>query len=56
MIFSGASGTRLWQLSKECQPEQFVALICQHTMLRNTARCRNGSGAAETANHYHFLG
>jgi mannose-1-phosphate guanylyltransferase/mannose-6-phosphate isomerase len=36
VILSGGSGTRLWPLSRELHPKQFLALIGQHTMLQDT--------------------
>ncbi len=37
VILSGGSGTRLWPLSRETYPKQFLPLVDQHTMLQNTA-------------------
>ncbi|MFO1424553.1 MAG: mannose-1-phosphate guanylyltransferase/mannose-6-phosphate isomerase [Candidatus Competibacteraceae bacterium] len=37
IILSGGSGTRLWPLSRETYPKQFLPLVDQHTMLQNTA-------------------
>src|SRR5580658_324736 len=36
VILSGGSGTRLWPLSRELHPKQFLALIGAHTMLQET--------------------
>jgi mannose-1-phosphate guanylyltransferase/mannose-6-phosphate isomerase len=36
VILSGGSGTRLWPLSRELHPKQFLALIGEHTMLQET--------------------
>jgi mannose-1-phosphate guanylyltransferase / mannose-6-phosphate isomerase len=36
VILSGGSGTRLWPLSRELHPKQFLALIGQYTMLQDT--------------------
>ena len=37
VILSGGSGTRLWPLSRETYPKQFLPLVDRHTMLQNTA-------------------
>ncbi|MGB2682790.1 MAG: mannose-1-phosphate guanylyltransferase/mannose-6-phosphate isomerase [Candidatus Competibacter sp.] len=37
VILSGGSGTRLWPLSRETYPKQFLPLVDQYTMLQNTA-------------------
>ena len=37
VILSGGSGTRLWPLSREAYPKQFLPLVDQRTMLQNTA-------------------
>ncbi|HCB14100.1 MAG TPA: mannose-1-phosphate guanylyltransferase/mannose-6-phosphate isomerase [Gammaproteobacteria bacterium] len=37
VILSGGSGTRLWPLSRETYPKQFLPLVDQNTMLQNTA-------------------
>lgn len=37
VILCGGSGTRLWPLSRETYPKQFLALAGQHTMLQDTA-------------------
>ena len=42
VILSGGSGTRLWPLSRETYPKQFLALTSQHTMLQETARRLDG--------------
>lgn len=36
VILSGGSGTRLWPLSRESYPKQFLALAGEHTMLQAT--------------------
>lgn len=36
VILSGGAGTRLWPLSREAYPKQFLALISAHTMLQET--------------------
>jgi mannose-1-phosphate guanylyltransferase/mannose-6-phosphate isomerase len=36
VILSGGSGTRLWPLSREAYPKQFLPLVDQRTMLQNT--------------------
>jgi mannose-1-phosphate guanylyltransferase/mannose-6-phosphate isomerase len=42
VILSGGAGTRLWPLSRENQPKQFLALAGQQTMLQETARRLDG--------------
>lgn len=37
VILSGGSGTRLWPLSRETYPKQFLPLVKQSTMLQDTA-------------------
>lgn len=37
VILCGGSGTRLWPLSRETYPKQFLALTGAHTMLQDTA-------------------
>jgi len=37
VILSGGSGTRLWPLSREAYPKQFLPLVDHNTMLQNTA-------------------
>ena len=37
VILCGGSGTRLWPLSRETYPKQFLALVGEHTMLQDTA-------------------
>lgn len=39
VILSGGAGTRLWPLSRENQPKQFLSLVGANTMLQETA-CR----------------
>ncbi len=36
VILSGGSGTRLWPLSREGHPKQFLALAGEHSMLQST--------------------
>lgn len=36
VILSGGSGTRLWPLSRELYPKQFLPLTGQHTMIQET--------------------
>ena len=36
VLLSGGSGTRLWPLSREGYPKQFLALAGEHTMLQDT--------------------
>ena len=36
VILSGGSGTRLWPLSRELYPKQFLPLIGERSMLQET--------------------
>jgi len=42
VILSGGSGTRLWPLSRETYPKQFLPLTGEHTMLQGTVRRLDG--------------
>jgi mannose-1-phosphate guanylyltransferase/mannose-6-phosphate isomerase len=42
VILSGGSGTRLWPLSREAFPKQFLPLTSEHTMLQETVRRLDG--------------
>ncbi|MBK1644051.1 mannose-1-phosphate guanylyltransferase/mannose-6-phosphate isomerase [Thiocapsa imhoffii] len=42
VILSGGSGTRLWPLSRESYPKQFLSLTSEHTMLQETVRRLDG--------------
>lgn len=42
VILSGGSGTRLWPLSRETYPKQFLPLTGEHTMLQETLRRLDG--------------
>lgn len=37
VILCGGSGTRMWPLSRETYPKQFLTLVGQHSMLQDTA-------------------
>jgi mannose-1-phosphate guanylyltransferase/mannose-6-phosphate isomerase len=37
VILSGGTGSRLWPLSREAYPKQFLPLVDEHTMLQSTA-------------------
>jgi len=50
VILSGGSGTRLWPLSRETYPKQFLALASLQTMLQETAARLDGL-AAEHPQH-----
>ena len=45
VILSGGSGTRLWPLSRETYPKQFLPLTGEYTMLQETARRLDGLDA-----------
>ncbi len=44
VILSGGSGTRLWPLSRETYPKQFLPLVGEATMLQQTAARLDGLG------------
>jgi len=44
VILSGGSGTRLWPLSRELYPKQFLPLVGDHTMLQDTVSRLEGLG------------
>jgi mannose-1-phosphate guanylyltransferase/mannose-6-phosphate isomerase len=46
VILSGGAGTRLWPLSRELYPKQFLALAGKHTMLQETVLRLTGLPAA----------
>jgi len=48
VILSGGSGTRLWPLSRDAYPKQFLALVGEHTLLQSTLlRVEGLEGAME---------
>jgi mannose-1-phosphate guanylyltransferase/mannose-6-phosphate isomerase len=42
VILSGGSGTRLWPMSREAYPKQFLPLTSEHTMFQETVRRLDG--------------
>ena len=42
VILSGGSGTRLWPLSREFHPKQFLSLVTEKTMIQETVCRLNG--------------
>jgi mannose-1-phosphate guanylyltransferase/mannose-6-phosphate isomerase len=46
IILSGGSGTRLWPLSRELYPKQFLPLVGERTMLQETLQRLEGMEAA----------
>ena len=46
VILSGGSGTRLWPLSREAHPKQFLPVIGEHSLLQATALRLQGLDAA----------
>ena len=55
VILSGGSGTRLWPLSREAYPKQFLALTGPHTMLQETARRLDGLAEEHPRQTLHVL-
>jgi len=57
VLLSGGSGTRLWPLSREMHPKQFLPLVGDHTMLQATwlrvARLASDAGPIVVANEAH---
>ena len=45
VILSGGSGTRLWPLSRELHPKQFLPLVGEQTMLQDTVLRLEGLGS-----------
>nr|MBP7370936.1 mannose-1-phosphate guanylyltransferase/mannose-6-phosphate isomerase [Arenimonas sp.] len=46
VILSGGSGTRLWPLSREAHPKQFLPLVGEHSLLQATALRLQGLNAS----------
>jgi mannose-1-phosphate guanylyltransferase/mannose-6-phosphate isomerase len=46
VILSGGSGTRLWPLSRELHPKQFLPLVGERTMVQDTVARLDGLSAA----------
>ena len=57
VLLSGGSGTRLWPLSREMHPKQFLPLVGERTMLQATwlraAPLAGGAGPIVVANEAH---
>lgn len=45
VILSGGSGSRLWPLSRESAPKQFLPLLEASSLLQRTAARAQGAGA-----------
>jgi mannose-1-phosphate guanylyltransferase / mannose-6-phosphate isomerase len=52
VILSGGAGTRLWPLSRELHPKQFLPLVGEESLLQDTVRRLDG---LEAAAHHRFL-
>ncbi len=46
IILCGGSGVRLWPLSRQSKPKQFIDLIHETTLLQRTARCNQPATSA----------
>ncbi|KAA6181875.1 mannose-1-phosphate guanylyltransferase/mannose-6-phosphate isomerase [Thiohalocapsa marina] len=55
VILSGGSGTRLWPLSREAYPKQFLPLTSHHTMLQETVRRLDGLADEHPRQGLHVL-
>ena len=44
VILSGGAGTRLWPLSREAYPKQFLPLVGDDTMLQADLAARGAAG------------
>jgi len=59
VILSGGSGTRLWPLSRELHPKQFLPLVGEQTMLQDTvqrlAGLKAGAPIVVCNAHHRFL-
>lgn len=55
IILCGGSGVRLWPLSRESKPKQFIDLVHETTLLQRTARCNQPatSGCTIVCNQEH---
>ncbi len=49
VVLSGGSGTRLWPLSREAYPKQFLPLATEHTLFQDTLRRLEGLDGVELA-------
>ena len=49
VVLCGGSGTRLWPLSRETYPKQFLALTGARTMLQETALRLQGLAVTQAA-------
>ncbi|MGB5733497.1 MAG: mannose-1-phosphate guanylyltransferase/mannose-6-phosphate isomerase [Thiohalocapsa sp.] len=55
VILSGGSGTRLWPLSREAYPKQFLPLTGHYTMLQETVRRLDGLAQEHPRQALHVL-
>lgn len=55
VILSGGSGTRLWPLSREAYPKQFLPLTSEHILLQETVRRLDGLVEEHPCEGLHLL-
>jgi len=59
VILAGGSGTRLWQLSRETYPKQFLKLLNEHSLLQETAlrikHLKNSTNPILVCNEIHYF-
>ena len=50
VILCGGAGSRLWPLSRQLMPKQFLPLVTERTLLQDTAlRAQEATGGAQAA-------
>ncbi len=49
VVLSGGSGTRLWPMSRQCYPKQFISLIGEQSLFQATLKRLNGIERMQSA-------